>query len=313
MLNQARGTAGTGVAPATWQYPPHVLRTMTELTVPSGVTAIGGWGFQDKNKLTKLTIPSSVTTISYNAFGDCDSLAEVTIQPGLTTLEGWAFGKCPALTKVTIPASVTSIGECAFYQTGLKDVYYGGTEAQWNGIQMGDFNGALTGAAIHYNSVGFADVAPDAYYANPVLWAVEEDITNGTGGTTFSPAQTCNQAQILTFLWRAQGEPKPAGDVVGTAYYDAAAQWAHERELLDDFGPDDPCTRLMVVTYLWKLAGSPAASGAGFTDVPAGDAQAVAWAVEQGITNGTGGGKFSPDKTCNRGEIVTFLCRAMAD
>ena len=162
-------------------------------------------------------------------------------------------------------------------------------------------------------TVQFADVANSDYFAVPVQWAVENSVTNGTGKGQFSPNQTCSQAQILTFLWRASGEPSSAGAAGGTEYYAKAAQWAREQSLIDGtFAPNAPCTRAMVVTYLWKLAGGPAASGAGFTDVPAEDAQAVAWAVEKGVTNGTGGGKFSPDKTCTRGEIVTFLHRALA-
>ena len=82
----------------------------------------------------------------------------------------------------------------------------------------------------------------------------------------------------------------------------------------DTFDGDTPCTRSTTVTYLWRLAGSPRVSGGSFTDVP-GDADyapAVAWAVEKGVTSGTGAGAFSPDLTCTRGQIVTFLHRDLA-
>ncbi len=95
------------------------------------------------------------------------------------------------------------------------------------------------------------------------------------------------------------------------AYYKPAA-WALEKGLTDGVSPDAPCTRSMVVTYLWKLAGSPAAEASKFIDVSASAdyAQAVAWAVEQGVTSGTSETTFSPDQTCTRGQIVTFLYRA---
>ena len=161
---------------------------------------------------------------------------------------------------------------------------------------------------------GFTDVKTGDYFADPVLWAVEKKITAGTSATTFSPNTTCTQGQILTFLWRAKGEPKPTGTVSGTQYYATAAQWAKEQGLTDNFSAEADCTRAMVVTYLWKLAGSPKTGTSNFSDVPANAdyAQAVAWAVEQGITSGTGNGQFSPASTCTRGQIVTFLYRAFA-
>lgn len=161
---------------------------------------------------------------------------------------------------------------------------------------------------------GFTDVKTGDYFADPVLWAVEKKITAGTSATTFSPNTTCTQGQILTFLWRAKGEPKPTGTVSGTQYYATAAQWGKEQGLTDNFSAEADCTRAMVVTYLWKLAGSPKTGTSDFTDIPANAdyAQAVAWAVEQDITSGTGNGQFSPNSTCTRGQIVTFLYRAFA-
>ena len=166
----------------------------------------------------------------------------------------------------------------------------------------------------------FTDVAADAYYAGPVAWAVEKGITSGTTATTFSPGTTCTTAQILTFLWRAKGSPEPAGkaspfsDIKESDYYYKAALWAKENGLVSGtaFNGSAPCTRAATVTYLWKLAGSPSAAPASFTDVSSAAkyAQAVAWAVEKGVTSGTTATTFSPDQTCTRGQIVTFLYRA---
>ncbi len=169
----------------------------------------------------------------------------------------------------------------------------------------------------------FSDVPETAYFAAPVAWAVEKEITTGTTETTFAPNDTCTKAQILTFLWRAKGQIEPTidnpfSDVTEENYYYKAALWAYENGLLegDIFDGSVPCTRAMTVTYLWKLAGRPTASAAcGFTDVDSGAeyAQAVAWCVEQGITTGTGDTTFSPDNICTRGQIVTFLYRALAE
>ena len=315
ILNQVNGDAGlgTGVAPAVWQYPPHVLRTMTELTIPSGVTSIGHDAFLNYTNLTSVTIPSSVTYLDVSAFNGCTNLANVTLPSSLTKIEQWAFHGCTSLTRISIPGSVTEIGNCAFYNTGLKDVYYAGTEAQWNAIQMGEYNEKLTKANIHYNHL-MADVKTTDWFAQPVVWALEKGVASGTGEGNFSPSSTCTQGQILTFLWRACGSPTPSGKVSGSEYYAVPLQWAKEKKLVDgNLSAKDPCTRSDVVTYLWKLAGSPSAKAAGFSDVPASAsyAGAVNWAVENKITSGTGPDTFSPDKACTRGQIVTFLYQAL--
>lgn len=167
---------------------------------------------------------------------------------------------------------------------------------------------------------GFGDVFETSYFAQPVVWAVEKNITGGTGNGKFSPGSTCTAGQILTFLWRSQGSPEPEGAAemegfTGKEYYYKAVRWAAEQNMIQaDFNPDAPCTRAMAMTFLWKQAGSPQAGAAPFTDVPAGAgyAPAVAWAVEKGITGGTTPTTFAPEQTCTRGQIVTFLYRAFA-
>ena len=164
---------------------------------------------------------------------------------------------------------------------------------------------------------GFADVKQSAWYADSVAWAVEQNITTGTSATAFSPDNTCTKAQIITFLWRAAGSPKAdetyaIADVQTGLYYYDAVMWAAENDMIDQdaaFGPDAPCTRQTAVEYMWKQAGSPDAADAGFSDV---SSDAVNWAVEQGVTNGTSANTFSPASTCTRAEIVTFLYRAFA-
>lgn len=167
----------------------------------------------------------------------------------------------------------------------------------------------------------FADVPASAYYADAVTWAVEQGITSGTSATTFSPDMSCTRAQIVTFLWRANGAPKADGanpftDVSADAYYYDAVLWAVKEGITSGtsattFSPDVTVTRGQTVTFLYRAAGAPAVSGGSFADVAADAyyADAVAWAVKEGVTSGTGGNSFSPDAPCTRGQIVTFLYR----
>lgn len=169
---------------------------------------------------------------------------------------------------------------------------------------------------------GFTDVDPNGYCAEAVAWAVENNITSGTSATTFSPAQNCTVAQIVTFLWRANGSPRPTGEApfsdvnTGDWFYDAAC-WTGEKGIVtgESFNPNAPCTRLMAVRYMWEAAYRPwGLYKTGFSDVgsPEGDDKdnkAVSWAVKWGITSGTSETAFSPQAICTRGQIVTFLHR----
>ncbi|MEY8318181.1 S-layer homology domain-containing protein [Oscillospiraceae bacterium 50-58] len=118
---------------------------------------------------------------------------------------------------------------------------------------------------------GFTDVKAGAYYADAVKWAVDRKITSGTSDTTFSPDKTCTVAEILTFLWNANGRPEPTGrnpfsDISSGSYYYKAAVWAADKGLVSGsrLNPGAPCTRAMVVEYLWKLAGSPEVKSSGY-------------------------------------------------
>ena len=170
----------------------------------------------------------------------------------------------------------------------------------------------------------FVDVREGEYYYDAVLWAVENGITAGTSATTFSPDAGCTRAQVVTFLWRTAGQPEPASsgnpftDVRAGEYYYKAVLWAVERGITNGtsattFSPDDTCTRAQIVTFLWRFEGQtePTSAANPFTDVQpsAYFGKAVLWAVENGITNGTSPTTFSPDDTCTRAQVVTFLYR----
>lgn len=330
---------------------------------------------------------------------------------------------------------------------------FGGDNYWWHEDKATDAIMQLRSDLAKAPAGNFTDVNPSDYYADAVKWAVDRKITSGTSSTTFSPKKTCSVAEILTFLWNANGQPEPTGrnpfsDISTGDYFYKAAVWAAGKGLVsgNKLNPSAPCTRAMVMEYLWKLAGSPASksesykpltltetwdgnvctvtfdaasvkkstvklcddqfdadgvshnimdnedsmlitvptgstvkidnpdagtpwgtdalegkwhysdnagvyhsdpgvsseilssdeklrpnavylfsmkgtlyhlmeasASSSFTDVPASAAyaQAVTWAVENGITAGTSDTTFSPNNTCTRGEIVTFLYRAM--
>ena len=168
----------------------------------------------------------------------------------------------------------------------------------------------------------FADVPADAYYAKAVEWAVKKGITNGKANGLFGSNDPCTRGQIVTFLWRAAGSPAPKGtakvpaDVLPGSYcYDAVA-WALENGITNGladgtFGVNNTCTRGQSVTFLYRAMGTAPTTVNGFTDVESNAfcAEAVAWAVENGVTNGTSATTFSPSNGCTRAQIVTFLFR----
>ena len=167
----------------------------------------------------------------------------------------------------------------------------------------------------------FGDVSKDDYFCDAVQWAQDKGITGGIGGGLFGPNQSCTRAQIVTFLWRAAGSPEPKtqsgfSDIAAGSYYAKAAAWAIENGITngvsaDAFAPDAPCTRAQSMAFLFRAMGKQTDGKTAFADVPAGSyyESAVAWAVANGITNGTSAATFSPDDICTRAQIVTFLYR----
>ncbi len=169
----------------------------------------------------------------------------------------------------------------------------------------------------------FTDVPADAYYADAVKWAVEKGITTGKTSTTFAPNETCTRAQIMTFLYRAAGSPKPQTednpytDVSPDAYYYKACQWACDLGAVrrGSFSPNAPCTRQTAVQFIWSASDHPEVKpDCPFTDVDQSSHMSgiINWAVEQGITQGKTATTFAPNDTCTRAQIVTFLYRAFA-
>ena len=170
----------------------------------------------------------------------------------------------------------------------------------------------------------FVDVPAGSYYAQPVNWAVLNGITTGTSATTFSPERVVTRAEVITFLWRAAGEPEPTAtvspfvDVTEDDFFFKAVLWAVEEGIangLDQshFGPAAVANRAQVVTFLWRANGSPEAAIANpFTDVAdnAWFHDAVLWALENGVTTGVSDTFFDAWTSCNRAQVVTFLYRA---
>ena len=170
----------------------------------------------------------------------------------------------------------------------------------------------------------FCDISKTDYFYDAVLWAVENGITTGTSRTRFSPYATCTRAQAVTFLWRVSGSPAPKNsrmpftDVSHSAYYYDAVLWALEEGITigtssATFSPDAVIDRAQAVTLLHRANGAPSVTGRTvFTDVPQTTyyADAVKWAVDHEITTGTSAASFSPNASCPRAQIVTFLYRA---
>ncbi|MBR5534978.1 MAG: S-layer homology domain-containing protein [Ruminiclostridium sp.] len=188
------------------------------------------------------------------------------------------------------------------------------------------FSNMLTEQA-YVTNTGFVDVPADQYYAEAVVWAVDNNITTGTSATTFSPNDPCTRAQVVTFLWREAGQPAPTStvnpftDVAEGSYYYEAVLWAVENGITNGmtettFAPDATINRSQAVTFLWRNAGEiPSEAENPFSDVAADTYYegAVLWAVETGVTTGTSDTTFSPDANCIRAQIVTFMYRAMTE
>ena len=173
---------------------------------------------------------------------------------------------------------------------------------------------------------GFVDVPADSYFGDAVEWAVDQGITAGVSATRFAPDQTCTRGQMVTFLWRAAGEPDPSSDgnlfedVSEEDYYGKAVLWAVEQGITKGtdaahFSPGTEVTRGQSVTFLYRMAGEPSEGENPFRDVSeeAYYFDPVLWAVEKGVTTGVSADRFAPGSNCTRAQVVTFLYRALEE
>lgn len=325
---------------------------ISRVEIGDGVTSVGNMAFCGSYELRSVRMANSVRQIGNCAFSGCYTLRDLYLSAGLTRIGSMAFGGaafdrvelpkglqtieknafygCVKLLTLSVPSSVAVIGERAFgYYNGPNNIElldgftlygYTGSAAQVYAEENGIPFVSLTGPR-------FSDVPENAYYAEPVRWAVENGVTVGTGATTFSPNATCTRAQVVTFLWRAFASPEPTAqvnpfaDVAADAYYSKAVLWAAERNITsgtapDSFSPDAPCTRAQVVTFLAKAFAQHGDNNElPFTDV---DKNAyyydpICWAYANGITAGTSATTFGPNDACTRAQIVTFLYRAFVN
>ncbi len=171
------------------------------------------------------------------------------------------------------------------------------------------------------------DDEADEYYYDAAKWAKEQGITTGGSDGSFNASAACTRAEMITFLWRSMGSPMPTvathtfGDIKPEDYFYKAVLWGYQEGIVkgtskSTFSPNDTCTRAQGLTFLYRTVGEPSVNINRiylFTDVPQTQyyAPSVAWAVENNITTGTSATLFSPDGTCSRGEIITFMYRAL--
>ena len=284
---------------------PVTLSGISVKTAPDKVDYTEGESFDKTGMVIEATYSDSskknVTTYTYTPTGALTtSDTEVTI----SYTEGGVTKTCTQTIVVNAHWTYTG-GGVTTYSITVKSAK--------NGDVTASHKSASKGTTVTLT------VDPDKGYVLDTLTVLdgkdkEIKLTEKNGKYTFTmPASKVT----VEAMFKAAGN-NPFTDVPAGSYYEDAVIWAVDKGITTGtgngrFSPDAPCTRAQIVTFLWRAAGSPAPkSMSSFSDVPAEAfyAKAVAWAVEKGITSGTGDGKFSPDATCTRAQAVTFLYRA---
>ncbi len=211
-------------------------------------------------------------------------------------------------TKVEIPVSNATPGTVAVlvHPDGTEEIVKNSVPTE-NGIQL-TVDGSATVKIID-NSKGFIDTR-NHWAKDAIDFVSARGLVNGMSDTIYAPNNSTTRAQLWTILAR-QNDADLTG---GATWFENAQNWAKDKGVSDGANPNGTINRAQMVTMLWRAEGQPVAGGAAsFTDVSADSyyAQAVAWAVENGITTGVGGGRFDPTATCTRAQIAAFLARSM--
>ena len=339
---------------------------LSAVTIPAGVSSIGDTAFyscldlvsidvdddnaayssrdgvlfdKEKNELISYpagkrgayAVPDSVTRITQRAFRNCGGLTEVTIPDSVTGLGDQAFSFCTGLTAVNMGRGVSSIGDLTFNGClRLADVYYGGTEAQWETIAVGRMNDPLLNAVRHVNSDSrdFADVAAGQWYYEAVSYAVDRGLMNGMSDTAFAPEGTLSRAMLVTILYRLDGSSVSSGgsaytDVAGGSWYEDAVKWADANGIVKGFGngcfrPDDSITREQMAAILYRYSqfkGRDLGNSADLSQYADASAvsgwalEALQWANAAGLINGRTAAALAPQGETTRAEAAAILMR----
>ena len=312
----------------------HCCLSLPEVTIPAGVTDIGNSAFENCNALASVTFPDGLKTIGANAFYFTilnsialpdglesigsgafyassfteltlpGSLGDLTPAPDTTGIQLSPFSGCADLWAVTLGEGITNVPPLYFGQSYAMEILNLPSTIRTLGhefIILHDSPAALTTINVAHRS-GYAFIG----------WTDEN-------GSVFSSEELCTGVEYvgdLTATWIRTWEEGHFTDVSETAWYHDAVQFCYQAELMNGmsetrFEPNGSATRAQVVTVLWRLAGEPAAKDSDFSDVTGGKyySTAVAWAADNGITNGYPDGTFRPNNDVTRQEFVTFLYR----
>ena len=213
-------------------------------------------------------------------------------------------------TEVEIPVSNANAGTVAVlvHPDGTEEILKNSIPTE-DGIQL-TVDGSAT-VKIVDNSKDFIDTR-NHWAREEIDFVSARELVNGMSDTIYAPNASATRAQLWTILAR-QNDANLSG---GNTWYEKAQLWSKDKGISDGTEPNAAINRAQMVTMLWRTMGQPAATDkVSFADVPAGSyyAQAVAWAVESGITTGIGGGRFDPNSTCTRAQIAAFLTRLYAE
>lgn len=320
---------------------------LKKVNLPDGITYIGLNAFDGCKALTNITLPSALIQMPAGTFKDCIRLTSIHLPEGLEVIANDNFTNAKNLFRITIDSravlkaiadpeldeGILDYPKTVYIKSDINDelnlTQYGYSKAGQTTkggkqyIIYADHAHNENHCSICMNTgIEFTDVKTGDYYYSPVIWAADEGVTAGLTNTLFGPNDACTRAQVVTFLWRAEGSPEVTetesfGDVPEGAYYYDAVHWAAANGITYGygnglFGSEDMVTRAQFVSFLWRMKGEKKVDCANpFKDLSkeAYYYDAVLWAVEKGITAGLYPDQFAPNATCTRGQVVSFIFR----
>ena len=325
-LAQQGETVANPLRVASWSYTVNDPAVLALDVTTALVYVTGEDGGSAPVQLVTLTLDPAGGVISGDVSGEYEEGSVVTLPAASRsgyTLNGWSDGSTvyPAGSSIVLTNSMTLVAQWSAGTTPPTPVIppIPPVPDQPEDSEDPNAQGGL--------KMPFVDVPKGSYYYDAVEWAVAKGITDGTSPTTFSPNMGCTRAQMVTFLWRANGRPEPKSqtcvfeDVDLNSYYGKALLWAIEEGITDGtsdttFSPDMVCSRAHMATFLYRMTkGKAVGDDHPFVDVPDHEyfANPVQWAFENKVTDGTSDTTYSPHNTCSRAQMVVFHYRLLAE